>query len=65
MIGKNEILTHLNSDIKNLLESTDIATLFLDEHLRINNFTRGIADIVSVRETDIGRPITEIVSLLD
>ena len=65
MIGKNEMLTHLNSDIKNLLESTDVATLFLDEQLRINNFTRGIADIFSVRDTDIGRPITEIVSLLD
>jgi two-component system, chemotaxis family, CheB/CheR fusion protein len=65
MISKNEMLTHLNSDIKNLLESTDIATLFLDEQLRINNFTRGITDIFSVRDTDIGRPITEIVSLLD
>ena len=65
MISKNETLTRLNSDIKNLLESTDIATLFLDEHLRIKNFTRGIADIFSVRDTDIGRPITEIVSLLD
>jgi len=65
MIGKNDMLTHLNSDIKNLLESTDIATLFLDEHLRINNFTRGIADMFSIRDTDVGRPITEIVSLLD
>ena len=65
MVGKNEMLTHLNSDIKNLLESTDIATLFLDEELRIKNFTRGIADIFSVRDADIGRPITEIVSLLD
>ena len=65
MISKNEMLTHLNSDIKNLLESTDIATLFLDEQLRIRNFTRGIADIFSVRDADIGRPITEIVSLLD
>jgi hypothetical protein len=40
MIGKTAMLTHLNSDIKNLLES-DIATLFLDER-RINNFTRGV-----------------------
>ncbi len=63
--GKNEQLTQLNSDIKNLLESTEIATLFLDEHLRIKSFTRGVADIFSVRDTDIGRPITEIVSLLD
>ncbi len=65
MASKNEILMRLNSDIKNLLDSTEIATLFLDEHLRIKSFTRGIADIFSVRETDIGRPITEIASLVD
>jgi len=65
MAGKNAQLTHLNSDIKNLLESTDIATLFLDEGLRIKSFTGGVADIFSVRTADIGRPITEIVSLLD
>ncbi len=65
MGSKNEQLTRLNSDIKNLLESTEIATLFLDEHLQIKAFTRGIADIFSVRDSDIGRPITEIASLLD
>ena len=65
MASKNEQLTLLNSDIKNLLESTEIATLFLDEHLRIKSFTRGVIDIFSVRDSDIGRPITEIVSLLD
>ena len=65
MASKNAQLTHLNSDIKNLLESTDIATLFLDDKLRIKSFTGGISDIFSVRAADVGRPITEIVSLLD
>ena len=65
MASKNTQLIHLNSDIKNLLESTDIATLFLDEKLRIKSFTAGISDIFSVRAADVGRPITEIVSLLD
>jgi two-component system CheB/CheR fusion protein len=65
MASKNDVLTHLNSDIKNLLESTEIATLFLDEQLRIKSFTNGVADIFSVRDTDIGRPITEIVGLSD
>ena len=65
MLSKNAQLTHLNSDIKNLLESTDIATLFLDDKLRIKSFTGGISDIFSVRAADIGRPITEIVNLLD
>ena len=65
MVSKNEQLTRLNSDIKNLLESTEIATLFLDENLRIKSFTRGIGDLFSVRDSDLGRPITDISSLLN
>lgn len=63
--GKNEQLTQLNSDLSNLLESTDIATLFLDDALRVRRFTRGINDVLPLRESDIGRPVTEIVSELD
>ena len=65
MVSKNEQLTRLNSDIKNLLESTEIATLFLDDRLRVRSFTRGVTDVFHLREADVGRPITEIVSLLD
>jgi two-component system CheB/CheR fusion protein len=64
MASKNDQLSSLNSDIKNLLESTEIATLFLDDNCRIRSFTRGVTEIFHVREADIGRPITEIVSLL-
>ena len=62
MIGKNEQLTGLNSDLSNLLESTEIATLFLDRHLRVRRFTRGVGEIFHLRESDVGRPITEIVN---
>ncbi|MEO7383473.1 MAG: chemotaxis protein CheB [Novosphingobium sp.] len=65
MASKNEQLTIVNSDLKNLLESAEVATLFLDEHLRVRNFTRGLTDIFHLRDTDVGRPITEIVSLLE
>ncbi len=65
MASKNEQLTIVNSDLKNLLESTEVATLFLDEKLRVRSFTRGLTDIFHLREADVGRPITEIVSLLD
>ena len=65
MNSKNDQLTHLNSDLKNLLESTEIATLFLDGQLRVKSFTPGVTDIFHVRETDIGRPIAEVVNLLD
>ena len=65
MVSKNEQLTHLNSDLKNLLESSEIATLFLDGQLRVRSFTPGVTEIFHVRDADIGRPITEVVNLLD
>ncbi|QNA86675.1 PAS domain-containing protein [Sphingomonas sp. So64.6b] len=65
MASKNELLTNLNSDLKNLLESTEIATLFLDGQLRVKSFTPGLTDIFHLRDGDVGRPVTEIVSLLD
>ena len=64
MASKNDQLMELNSDLSNLLESTEIAMLFLDESLRVRRFTRGVNDVFHLRETDVGRPITEIVSLL-
>jgi len=62
MIGKNEMLTRLNSDLKNLLDSTQIATLFLDDQLHIKNFTPAMTDLFHLRDSDRGRPITEIVA---
>jgi two-component system CheB/CheR fusion protein len=64
MGSKNELLTTLNSDLVNLLDSTEIATIFLDDQLLIKSFTPGITDIFPLRESDVGRPITEIVTLL-
>jgi two-component system CheB/CheR fusion protein len=65
MSSKNELLITLNSDLINLLDSTEIATIFLDVDLRIKSFTPGIVDIFPLREGDVGRPITEIVTLLN
>ena len=65
MLSKNELLSSLNSDLINLLDSTEIATIFLDIDLRIKSFTPGIVDIFPLREGDVGRPITEIVTLLN
>lgn len=64
MGSKNELLTTLNSDLVNLLDSTEIATIFLDDQLLIKSFTPGITDIFPLRDSDVGRPITEIVTLL-
>jgi two-component system, chemotaxis family, CheB/CheR fusion protein len=64
LTAKNALLTALNSDIRNLLESTQIATVFLDVNLRIKSYTPGMMDIFHLREGDVGRPITDIVSLI-
>jgi two-component system CheB/CheR fusion protein len=51
-----------NSDMKNLLNSTEIATLFLDRKLNVRRFTDSITYIFKLRNADIGRPFTDLVS---
>jgi two-component system CheB/CheR fusion protein len=51
-----------NDDMKNLLNSTEIATLFLDKELNIRRFTDQVTKIFKLRKTDIGRPFTDQVS---
>jgi chemotaxis methyl-accepting protein methylase len=60
--AKLEELSHTSSDMKNLLDSTDIATLFLDRDLNIRRFTPQVTKIIKLIPTDTGRPITDIVS---
>lgn len=62
---KVDELSRANNDMKNLLESTDIATLFLDNALRVRRFTARTAKIFKLIPGDVGRPITDIVSTLD
>lgn len=65
LLGKNDQLAKLNSDFKNLLDSTQIATVFLDQELVIKNFTPGMAALFNLRDIDVGRPITDIASRVD
>jgi len=53
-----------NNDMKNLLNSTDIATLFLDKDLNIRRFTDQLTKLFKLRATDIGRPFTDMVTNL-
>ena len=55
-------LSQANNDMKNLLNSTDIATLFLDDELNIRRFTTRTATIIKLIASDVGRPITDIVT---
>jgi len=51
-----------NNDMKNLLNSTNIATLFLDKDLNIRRFTDQMLNLIRLRHSDIGRPFTEMTS---
>jgi two-component system, chemotaxis family, CheB/CheR fusion protein len=53
-------LTRATSDLKNFLENTRIASVFLDNALRVMNFTPAITQLLHLVETDVGRPITHI-----
>jgi two-component system CheB/CheR fusion protein len=56
--------TRTNNDMKNLLDSTDIATLFLDNDLRVRRFTAQTGKLTQLIPADVGRPITDIASAL-
>ncbi|GIL39840.1 chemotaxis protein CheB [Roseiterribacter gracilis] len=59
---KNLVLMRLNSDLRNLFESTQVATLFLDGDLRIRSFTPSMTELFHLRASDRDRPVTDIVS---
>lgn len=62
---KLDDLALAQSDMQNLLNSTDIATLFLDSDLNVRRYTEQITRIVHLRESDIGRPLTDLASTLN
>lgn len=51
-------LAEVNQDLFHLLENTDVATIFIDNELRIRKFTSRVRKIFDLIDQDIGRPIT-------
>jgi two-component system CheB/CheR fusion protein len=60
--AKVDEFSRVNNDMKNLLNSTDIATLFLDKELNIRRYTDQATKIFKLIKSDIGRPFTDQVS---
>ncbi len=63
--SKVDEFSRVNNDMKNLLNSTDIATLFLDKELNIRRYTNQTTKIFKLIKSDIGRPFTDQASDLD
>jgi two-component system CheB/CheR fusion protein len=63
-LSKTEELSQAANDMKNLLDATEIATIFLDNEMVIKRFTPPVHRIVSLLPSDVGRPITHFANTL-
>ncbi|GAA4946175.1 chemotaxis protein CheB [Algibacter agarivorans] len=63
--GKIDELAQAYDDMNNLLASTEIGTIFLDDKLKIKRFTPSMSKIINLIQTDIGRPVEHLSSNLN
>jgi two-component system CheB/CheR fusion protein len=62
--GKLDALADAHDDLQNLLNSTEVATIFLDNELHIKRFTSEAKRVSNLIAIDTGRPLSDIVSKL-
>lgn len=63
--SKVEELSAAHDDMRNLLNSTEVATIFVDNNLRLKRYTPKATNLINLIQTDIGRPLKHVVSNLD
>ena len=61
---KLDDLAQAQSDMQNVLNSIEIAILFLDQNLNVRRYTNRAAQIINLRERDLGRPLSDLTSHL-
>ncbi len=55
--SKVEELSEAQDDINNLLSSTEIAIVYVDNHLRVKRFSQQASEIINLIDSDVGRPL--------
>jgi two-component system CheB/CheR fusion protein len=63
--AKIEQMSDIQNDVKNLMDSSSIGTLFIDHHLFIRRYTPATVKIYRVIPSDIGRPLADIKSNIE
>ncbi len=63
--AKLDELSRTGNDMKNLLDSTDIAVVFLDEALHVRRFTPKAATLFKLISGDVGRPLADVATEVD
>jgi PAS domain S-box-containing protein len=61
---KIEELSLTSNNLKNLINSTDIGTIFLDGSFRVELFTPAARQIFNLLPADLGRPLSDITNRL-
>jgi two-component system CheB/CheR fusion protein len=62
--AKVDELAEANDDISNLLNSTEVASIFVDNELNIRRFSPQATEIVNLIDSDVGRPLNHVSSNL-
>lgn len=62
---KVEEATMISNNLQNLINSTDIGTIFLDRSLRVVLFTPAVRTVFNLIPADYGRPLSDITSKLE
>jgi len=62
--SKVEDLSQANNDMQNLLNSTDVATIFMDRNLSVKRYTDQARRLINLIPSDIGRPIGDLATNL-
>jgi two-component system CheB/CheR fusion protein len=57
---KVEEITQVNNDLVNFLNSSEIATIFLDKEFRIKRFTPSAVKLMNLISSDVGRPLSHV-----
>jgi len=58
--AKLDDLSRASNDLNNLLNSMEIATVFLDDALNIRRFTSNCTNLFKLINSDLGRPLSDI-----